>query len=233
MKTQKITKKIFAIGIIVIFLSISSMSSATDKTDNFLTPKKCQEDPIYFVSGTKGLNGWYISDVIISFSYDPKYVSEIQYFLDGQWHTYVEPFTVSKEGVYLISWVWFNEIGEGNSGQPIGFKIDKTPPAIKLTRKSSGKNKVIFTATVTDAVSSVERVDFYLDDVLQQTNTEAPYQYTWTGEEKQIVYAIGYNYAGLFVKSDNQSTIPKPHFRNYNFMNIVLMLLQKIFIRFY
>ena len=229
MVSHKIIIRFFIVTLLsFLMITTSSFGLYQDK----LQQVNGRQEPIPHVEGVKGDNSWYISDVVVSFSYDPKLVSEIQYFLDGDWHIYVEPFTVSKEGVYLISWIWFDDLGAANDGQPFGFKIDKTPPTIELTRKSSGKNKVIFTATVTDEVSLVKLVEFYLDDVLQQNDTEAPYQYTWTGEEKQTVYAIGYDYAGLFEKSNNLSTIPKTHFRNHNFMNIFIMLLQKIFIRF-
>ena len=229
MVSYKIISKFLIITLLVfLLLNTSSLGFYQDKFSG-----NSRQEPIPHVFGEMGENQWFVSAVTISFDYEPAKVKEIQYHLDGSWHVYSDPFNVVEDGNYFIPWFWVETSGRPHDGLPIEFKIDKTPPTIQLTKKSSGKETVIFTATAEDSVSQIERVEFYLDGVLQQTNTEIPYQYSWTGEEKQIVYAICYNYAGFFVKSDNLTTTPKPHFRNYNFMNIVIILMQKIFARFY
>ncbi len=229
MVSHKIVNKFLIIGTLI-FLIVNSSSLGLYEN---ISQGSSREEPIPYVFGEFGENQWYVTAVTITFEYDPQRVKEIQYKLNDIWHVYTGPFNVANDGVYMVPWIWIDINNDEHGGPPIEFKIDKTPPTIKLTKKSSGKETVIFTAEATDEVSSIERVEFYLDGVLQQTNTEIPYQYSWTGTEKQIVYAIGYNFAGLTVKSDNLTTTPKPHFRNHYFMNIVIMLLQKIFIRFY
>ena len=66
-------------------------------------------------------------------------------------------------------------------------------------------------------MSNVERVEFYLDDELIFTTSEEPYKYTWTpdGTGKHLVYAIGYNFAGLSEQSETLDTTPRS--RSYNF----------------
>jgi len=229
MVSHKIVNKLIIIGsLIFLIVNSSSLGLTQDKSQG-----SSLQEPTPYVFGQLGENQWFVSAVTITFEYDPVRVKEIQYQLDDIWHKYTGPFNVADDGVYMVPWFWIDMENEKHNGGPIEFKIDKTPPTIKLTKKSGGKETVIFTAEATDEVSKIERVEFYLDGVLQQTDTEIPYQYSWTGTEKQIVYAIGYNFAGLTVKSDNLTTTPKPHLRNHNFMNIIIILLQKIFIRFY
>jgi hypothetical protein len=110
---------------------------------------------------------------------------------------------------------------------PKAFKIDQTPPDIELTKRNGLNDQVIFTANCEDDTSEVERVEFYLDDVLQETIFEAPYKWTWTGTEEHSVYAIGYNYAGLSQESTNLST---PHSFSYysQFINIIFQIIYHI-----
>lgn len=69
----------------------------------------------------------------------------------------------------------------------------------------------------------VERVEFYLDDELQQTLFDGPYQWTWTGTTSHSVYAIVYDYAGHSEKSNTLSTPYNLFYGN----SIVLNLLQQ------
>lgn len=231
MKTEKIIKKILVIGFLAIFLSVSNITSAFDADSN--SPQNNRQDPIPYLEGQFGKNFWYISDVKISFYYDPELVSEIYLFLDGEWFLYEDvPVVVSKEGIYLVTWKWFDKGGYEYEGiPPISFKIDQTPPTIQLTKKSGGKNKVIFTAAASDPGSQIERVEFYLDDVLNQTITEHNYIYTWTGEDKHWVYAIAYNFAGLSEKSKNLST-PRLFFSNHYFIQRFFSFIQMILFRY-
>jgi hypothetical protein len=229
MDSRKILNKFFIIGLLV-FLLINTSSLGLNQD---IAPENNRQRPISTIFGKIGDNGWYVTIVTITFEYDPKIVMEIQYYLDDSWHVYTGPIQIAKDGIYSIGWFWKDFDNHIYYELPIIFKIDQTPPTMKLTKKSSGKTNVIFTAATTDTTSEIERVEFYLDDVLIQTDTTSPYQYTWTGEQKQFVYAISYNYAGLLVKSDNLSTTPRSHSRTHNLMDIVFVLMQKIFFRFY
>jgi hypothetical protein len=227
MDLHKIFSKFFIIGLLVFLLiNSSSLGFYQDKTSGSTLQR-----PVPSIFGKIGQNEWFITAVTIYFQYNPEEIKEIQYNLDNKWHVYTGYFNVTKDGMYSISWFWVDLKNKTFYELPIIFKIDQTPPTMKLTKKSGGQNKVIFTAVATDAVSQVERVEFYLDDVLTQTDSEVPYQYTWTGEDNHLVYAIGYNYAGLSEKSNNLSTprlVFKYHYhyliqRLFNFIQIILL----------
>lgn len=165
-------------------------------------------DPWPYFTGTLGENGWYISCVTITFTYDPERVAEIWYRIDeGSYQMYEdEPIVYCNDGEHVFRWYWVDYHGEQHPGELISFKLDQTPPTITLSKKSGSSDQVIFTATVNDPASGVEKVEFYLDDELQDTVYEKPYKWTWTGTEEYFVYAIGYNYAGLSEKSNTLST---------------------------
>jgi hypothetical protein len=181
----------------------------------FSSPLNIGQEPIPNIFGIMGENFWYIGDVSISFRYDPKYVDEIYYNLNGDWHLYIDAFIVSDDGVYSIQWYWIDVEGEYYEEPSIEFKIDQTPPTINLNKKIGGNNQITFTATCNDDISNVERVEFYLDDELIFTIDEEPYKYTWTGSGVHEVYAIGYNFAGLSEQSETLDTTPRS--RSYNF----------------
>jgi hypothetical protein len=227
LKTQKITKKILAIGIIVIFLSINSMASAIDSL-NCLAPKRFEDDPVFFVYGTKGLNDWYISDVTVAFDYDPQRVEEIQYYLNNQWHVYTAAFVVSIDGVYYIEWFWLDDIGKTHDGfPPIQFKLDKTKPTIELKRKFGTNNKVTFTATASDSMSGLQRIEFYFDDEKVDEFFESPCSWEWVGVAQHFVYAISYDKAGLSEKSETLGTRTRTR-SNINFFIFRFSLFLKL-----
>jgi hypothetical protein len=75
-----------------------------------------------------------------------------------------------------------------------------TPPTIDLTWEAGdAKNEVVFTATCSDATSDMDKVEFFINDVLQFTGSSAPY--TWTmvhgAGTKYTVKAVAYDMAGL------------------------------------
>ena len=225
----KTVGKFLIIGVLVfILINTSSLGLYQDKSSG----NSRQQEPIPNIFGLMGKNEWYISDVTIFFDYDHKEVDQIQYYYDNSWHIYTGPFHETEDGIYKIPWFWIDREGNNHSVvDPIYFKIDLTPPTIQLTKKS-GIFKVTFTAIANDETSQIECVEFYLDGVLQKNDTELPYKYSYNGGGKSWVYAICYNYAGFFMKSDNLST-PRPNFRNHNLMDIVFALMQKIFFQFY
>ena len=241
MYKNSLLKKGAVLAITILFIGLSAIPTAgnivtekntyaertttdTQRLSNTLN----RNQPSVIRDGTMGENGWYISCVYISFSYAPE-ADEIWYQINsGNYKKYTgDPIEVCEEGRHALHWYWIDIHGEEHYGQTDFFKIDQTPPNIELTKRSGINDKVTFTADCEDDASEVERVEFYLDDELQETYTEAPYQWTWTGTEAHMVYAIGYNYAGLSEKSNTLST---PHSFSYysQFINLVLQLIYHI-----
>jgi len=227
MNTHKFFEKRLAVGIIVLFFAMSfipSVEAVAIKTEKY-SPMENGESPVPILEGIKGENDWYVSVVIVSFSYDPKIVDEINYYLNGNWHQYNDnPFTITDDDIYLLDWYWIDEDGKRHDESPIFFKIDQTPPSITLTKKSGLNDQVTFTANVNDPTSGVERVEFYLDNGLQETLTSGPYQWIWTGTTPHSVYSIAYDYAGHSKKSDTLNTPYNFFFSNSVIYNILQRL---------
>jgi len=226
MSSYKQLLKILLIGFLVFFMVDTTLSSGLTQD---VAPGGNRQDPTVTVYGQLGKNNWFVSEVTIIFEYNPE-KEEIQYFLDGVWHVYYEPFYVQDDGTYQIPWLWIDSENQTHYVGPIEFKIDTTSPIVQLTKKSVSKTEDSFTATASDSISQVEYVEFYLDDELQETVNTAPYQYTWTGYEVQTVYAVAYDYAGLSEKS-NTLTTPRAFFVNHYIMQRFFVLLRIMLFR--
>jgi hypothetical protein len=225
------TKKFLSVSLIISIFIIGSLTAAGLTKPISQTNKG--EPPVPHIEGIKGDNNWYISDVLITYDYDPKVVEGIFYYIHGTWHEYNVPFLVNEDGDYDIAWYWIDEDGKRNDEWPIMIKIDRTPPTIELSKQSGVGNKVTFTADANDPVSGVSYVEFYLDDVLQETITGGnTFEWVWEGDGEHWVHAIAYNPPGFFAESDPLST-PRTHSYNINILNIliqrIIILLNLIF----
>jgi len=172
------------------------------------------------ITGTMGLNGWYVSNVVITLSaYDPappmngakapSGVHAIYYKLHTADNYTVydgSPITVSADGNYQLYYYADDNAGNVEKPEhgPIAFKIDKTAPTITLTVApvNTLKTKWTLTAEVADATSSVAKVEFYVDDVLVgNASAPGPYTFEYKGKGK-IAQAIVYDLAGNSAMSE-------------------------------
>jgi hypothetical protein len=139
------------------------------------------EDLIIHLDGTMGEYGWYNSCVTITILYDTKVIMEVH--VNGK--NYTEPVVICDDGenipfeVCAIDW-------EGNPGLPffLIFDIDRTKPIISLTYEVTGGNPIkgwdlLFTATATDDLSGMNKVEFYANLELQETVTGPGPTYQW------------------------------------------------------
>jgi hypothetical protein len=165
------------------------------------------------LEGTMGLNGWYVSDVILTLTaFDPypplkdglkppSGVNHTYYKLHeaDPWTEYLSPVMIVTDGCYDLCYysidkAWNSEIPKG----PYPFNIDITPPTITLNALSENalKTKWLLNATVADATSGVAIVEFYVDDILVG-NITAPGPYVWHYQGNgKTAQAIVYDYAG-------------------------------------
>ena len=184
MINKNFQKKGLAVLTIALFFGMCVVTSAgnneiKNNPSRFIQPLTV-DHPTSNVFGNIGQNGWYISSVFVSFLYDPLRVEEIHYRIgDGNWNLYTMQFEVTLEGAYYISWYWIDLNGEQHGGSPIELKVDLTLPTITLEKSWTPSNEITFEAVVSDATSGVERVEFYLDDVLQETLTSPPYNWVY------------------------------------------------------
>jgi len=152
------------------------------------------------LNGTMGENGWYVSDVMITFVGDCTY---IKYTInDDPWQTYTGPFMVTVDGEHTFCWYAVDSQGNISEGC-IDFKIDQTPPTIELTIEKIDISKYLVTADVSDETSGINRVEFYLDGVLEYVDEEAPYEvFARIPGYYHVVKAIVYDYAGNFAQEE-------------------------------
>ena len=220
MEISSLFRRFLAFSVFVLFFSMIFVSAVGVSVSPSPTNPGSTNAPIPHLEGIGGSNNWFISDVLISFSFDPEQVKEIGYNLDGSWHEYNNPFTVDDEGNIQILWYWIDKSDVQHNELPVVFKIDKSKPTISIDKQIGLNKKVTFTVTCNDDVSDVEYVEFYLDDDLVSTTTET-YEFVWTpdGSGAHDVYAIGYNYAGLSEISETLDTKEKSRSLDLSFFS--------------
>lgn len=124
------------------------------------------------LSGTEGLNGWYVSEVTVNLSAsddDGSGVSGTMYKIDGsQWIGYECQFEISETGTHELSF-YSIDIG-GNSQIPVVMtvKIDKDPPELIIDsdagKLSATSHDVPIVWSSSDTVSSLDSIQIKIDD---------------------------------------------------------------------
>jgi len=166
-------RKCLAVGIILLFLGTSIIpivGSVSIEKEQSVMPKSCFDGII--LNGTMGENGWYISDVTVTFV-----GGNYTYFrIDGgNWIVYTGPFVISTDGIHLIEATYdFEHIYN------ITIKIDRTPPICNLIAKRVGFFKWQFFVNASDETSGINRVEFYIDCRLIGVDTRLPYEIIWS-----------------------------------------------------
>ncbi len=148
------------------------------------------------VNGTME-HGWYNCPPILTCTYDHEWWESVYYSYGDGNTEYTGPFTIFKQELVMLGFYAVDY--EGNSSDPgmLTFKIDYTPPVFyNLTVEKIGVMKWRFSALVTDAISGVVNVEFYLDGQFLGNAYTEPYEYVWTGSGNHTVCAIAYDCAG-------------------------------------
>jgi hypothetical protein len=150
-------------------------------------------------NGTMGSNGWYKSHVyvILTATDNESGVDQIYYRIDnGTWSEYHSPVEISLDGVHVVSYYSIDITGNIETIKTANMSMDHTPPDITVTKEDISLFEYRFTATASDALSGMDRVEFSLDGLLQLTDAEPPYVYTWSGLGDHTVTATAYDLAG-------------------------------------
>jgi len=183
------------------------------ETEQMTMPIRCFEGIL--LNGTKGNNNWYVSPVVVILDFQS---NRTYYRIDQHdWNVYTGPFVVSADGVHNITCYYIDQ--EGNPSQEYSalFKIDQTAPVIaEVTAQRIGFLKWEFLVNVTDVTSGVDKVEFYVDDVLLGAVTAPPFGLVyvfslWTMLRLFIIIevlhqywrgldAIVYDHAGNFIQ---------------------------------
>lgn len=154
---------------------------------------------IIAINGSMGKHGWYIGPVVVSFTASDSQSGVLftMYKIDnGAWTTYTTPFGISDDGNHTISYYSVDVAGNTETPKTTNCKIDQTKPSITLTKEQIDLIDVTFTAQASDEPSGIDRVEFFLDGQLQFNDTQAPYEWTWTGIGNYTVLATAYDLAG-------------------------------------
>jgi hypothetical protein len=175
--------KTLALGIIVSFIGMNTtylVESHSIKDNSGISLITLE------VTGLTGGDNWYGSDNSFKFSYESDEIADIYYGIDGNWSLYTGTFNVNDGGEHILEWYAVDHEGyQSEVDGPFYFKVDKTKPEIELTYEVVGGNQLIgwkfkFTAIASDSMIGMDRVEFYLNSVLQETVKGFGPKYTWT-----------------------------------------------------
>jgi len=209
MQINPILKKGFAIGIIILLgMNIAPIASGSlvekDIVKEKLNPASSSDSRgfNFTVTGTMGENGWYVSNVVITFTADNGSGGEpIDYKLhtEDPWTEIPwSPITVSTDGYYELWVKCVDPEGQWYIYGPYPFKIDKTAPVFlnfTATPENLWKTKWLLNATVYDATSGIAYVEFYVDYVYIGNVSAPPYIFYYIGKGK-MTQAFVYDNAG-------------------------------------
>jgi hypothetical protein len=163
-----------------------------------------------------GENGWYVSDVTVTFNADDgtedwqSGVKEIKFRVDGgsvqtlPGSTGSTVLTADGDNIEVEYWAVDN-VGNEGTHHTDTVDIDQTSCDIAMAYEVTGGSALegwdfVFTATATDALSGMNEVEFYLNDVLQDTVPGSGPTYQWGfkyyGGWAITIKATGYDIAG-------------------------------------
>jgi len=222
-KTRDLLSKTLVVGVIVLFLGISVQPAFANNDDTTPPVTVHTLDP----PEPDGNNGWYVSDVNVTLTAtdDMSGVKEIRYTING-WSEHIIPgdngsFIILGAGEDILIEYWaIDNAGNVETKNDLELDIDKSVPEVSLSFSYSGNRwlgwKYNFTATATDDISGMDRVEFYFNNDLQEIVTGPGPIYIWTLSyciKPGIYRATAYDKAGLCESDEIQD--PKTTSNNY------------------
>ena len=186
---------------------IEVVNNIAPTTDYVLTP-----------SSPDGDNGWYVSNVTITFTAkdDITGVDSTYYKVDNNgWMKYSDSITITNNGKHIIKYYSIDRAGNKEEAKSITFKIDKTNPMVNFEKPTYGHlyilgkeimplkhtviiGKAMIKINAHDEISGMEKVEFYVDGELKKVVDNEPYE--WILDEKIIgtcvIKVIAYDNAG-------------------------------------
>jgi len=184
MKQRIICKGLVVAVIILLSLSVTpsiGMSNNDDTTPPVTTHTLDPPEP-------DGNNGWYVSNVNVTLTAtdDLSGVNVTYYRVDnGEWEIYTESFILSEDGDdILIEYYSVDYVENVEDVKSFTIDIDQTEPEVSITYEAVGGSELTGwdienIATAIDHCSGMERVEFYWENVLQETVTGPGPEYFW------------------------------------------------------
>jgi hypothetical protein len=168
-------RKWLAIGIILLFvlIAVNPITGFSDNRDD-TTP------PVTTISlnppEPNGLNNWYVSKVTVNLNAidNESGVKITECQLDyGSWWTYLQPFNITTDNYHILKYRSIDNAGNTEPTKNITCAIDCTKPQIEfwynLTGDAWSGVTCTFIAQAEDAMSGMNRTEFYLNDILYET----------------------------------------------------------------
>ena len=110
--------------------------------------------------------------------------------------------TLTSDGSHTLYAVAYDKAGNSQTTS-ITVTVDNSPPYVSITSPSKGSwvsGAVLIQVSASDSNSGIDKVEFYVDNVLQYTATSSPYEWTWPtsswSDGQHTVKVIAYNGAG-------------------------------------
>ena len=197
MRRNPLVKKGLAVVFVAVFvgLGISTMSSGLPmKTDSTLVQTYAENlrdendttPPLTTISFNpavpNGLNGWYVSDVLVTLNATDNG--------SGVWRTYcsllppgatyTKPILISRDGIYYIYYYSIDYAGNVEVPKSVSVRIDTTPPLLNVTVERTGWREWIVKIYVYDELSGSDRMDIYINGLLQVTIDGLGPYYEWS-----------------------------------------------------
>ena len=188
-------RKGLAVAVILLFIGMSVVPSTGNRVSfDDITPPvtTCTLNP----PEPNGENGWYVSDVEVTLNAtdDISGVNVTQFRVDGgSIQTYTESFNVTADGVHTVEYRSVDYAGNIEDWKSVEFAIDQTKPYTDLTWEAyeeDGIWYVIFTVWCDDATSRINRLEFFINGVLQFVDITPPFKMVWTIAPKYSVKGL-------------------------------------------
>jgi hypothetical protein len=181
------------------------------------------------LDGVRGENGWFV-DVPVYLVITPDNDTQIEKVFirinSGSWQelTWMGgepiPLIIISDGILqLYVKIYDSEWNEWYFS--FEYKVDTRLPTIVLQKKNMFFNKLKFIADVSDQISGVWRVEFYLDDDLKFTDYDTPFEWIWEGTGNHTINAKVFDWAGLSANSSLNIYCVKNRSQN---LQIILLL---------
>ncbi len=146
-----------------------------------------------------GDNGWYVNPVEVTLEAADNHsgVNATEYRIDdGAWQPYREPFTVSRDGEHTILYRSVDAVGNVEASESFDVRLDTSQPDISLVTPETGLylfgrkildlpgqtiiiGSITIEAEAADTASGMQQVEFYVDDDLQETVSDVPFEWQW------------------------------------------------------
>jgi len=215
-------------GWYTVTLSVTDNDGATHDDQCNITIDTVQPHTQVIFNGTNGHNEWYIGPVTVTLiaTDETSGVDNIYYTLNHTiWNRYTDSFTLSQDGIYTICFYSMDNAGNRENQTLKRIKIDTIPPSLCIVKPQNNflyifdRNilyipwgtmiigKITLDVQSSDALSGIDRVEFFVDHELRYQDTSKPYM--WVYNDKAVLFhrhtiqLKAYDAAGFMNETDD------------------------------